>query len=96
MDVYWSEHATTRFLERVVENNVTEEEVEAAVRKQRVRIKKGIDKKYKTKKFECIEKIQNTFITVQKAETKSMIHIITLWESKEREEKLWRRNTKKK
>jgi len=94
MDVFWNSHATKRFLERVIGYNITEEQIESVVRKQRVKTKKEFDKKYKTQKVECIEKINETFVTIQKAESKELIFIITMWESKKREELEWQKKIK--
>ncbi len=94
MEVYWSDHAKKRMLERALSLGISVSAVEEAVKKQRVKIRKGRSKKHGTKEFECIEKIGETLVTVQKAESKEMIFIITMRESGEREGKIWRKVTK--
>ena len=95
MDVYWSRHAKSRLFERILSIGISEDEVERIIINQRVKTSIGYDKKYKTHNIECIDKLRDTFITIQKAESKNMIYVKTLWESKYREEEIWRKNIKK-
>lgn len=71
-------------------DNITEEEIENTVKIQKVKIKKEFDKKYKTQKIECIEKVKDTLITIQKAESEKIIYIITMWISKNKEVEKWK------
>ncbi len=89
VDVFWTQHARERFVERALLYNLSRTELEEIVRKQEVKIKHGFDKKYKKKKFETIGTINKKFFTIQKAEDKKKIIVITLWESNQKEVNLW-------
>ncbi|MFH1588793.1 MAG: DUF4258 domain-containing protein [Candidatus Diapherotrites archaeon] len=89
MAVFWTQHARERFTERVLIHELSRTELEQIIRKQQVRISRGIDKKYKKKKFETIGTVNKKFFTVQKAEDRKKIIVITLWESNQKEVNLW-------
>ena len=59
------------------------------IKKQEVRIEKGFDKKYRKGCFETIGLVANKFFTVQKAENRKKVIVITLWESSKKEVELW-------
>jgi hypothetical protein len=83
MIVSWSLHAQDRFAERTLKYNINYGDVEFEVKRQKVKIKE--DDKIKT-----IFKINPICITVVKKETKDYICVLTLWESSEEEEKIWK------
>lgn len=89
MDVFWTQHAAERLLERALLHDVTRTEMECIIRKQQVRTACGFDGKYKKNKFETIGMVNGKFFTVQKAEDKKGIIVITLWESSRKEVDLW-------
>jgi len=89
VEVFWTQHALERFTERALLYGLSRTEIEMAIKKQEVRIKKGFDKKFKKDCFETIGMIVNKFFTVQKAEDKKKIIVITLWESSKKEVELW-------
>lgn len=78
-----------RFIERALIHGFTRTEIEIIIKKQEVRIPKGLDEKYGKNKFETIGLVAGKYLTVQKAEGKENIIVITLWESKEKEVKIW-------
>jgi len=78
-----------RFIERALLHNFERSEFEPQVKEQKVRIFEGIDHQFKKNKFKTIIEIANKFFTVQKAEDKEKIVIITLWESNKEEVDLW-------
>lgn len=63
--------------------------IEEIIKKQHVRIDCGFDDKYKTNKLETIGIVVNKFFTIEKAEDKKKIIVITLWESNKKEAELW-------
>ena len=89
MKVFWTQHALERFTERVLLYGFSRVELELIIKKQQVRIKKGFDKKFNKNKFETVGLVSNNFFTVQKAEDKKNIVVITLWESSKKEVELW-------
>ncbi|MDD5163466.1 MAG: hypothetical protein PHD95_04630 [Candidatus ainarchaeum sp.] len=89
MGIVWTQHAMERFLERALLYGFSRAEIEEIIRKQQVRIDCGFDEKYKTKKFETIGIVMNKFFTIEKAEDKKKIIVITLWESDKKEAELW-------
>ena len=89
MEVFWTQHALERFTERALLYSISRTELEMIIKKQKVRIKKGFDKKFKKDCFETIGMIANKFFTVQKAEDRKNIIVITLWESSKKEVELW-------
>lgn len=89
MDIIWTGHAEERFTERALLYGFSRIEIEEIIKKQQVRIDCGLDKKYKKRKFETIGSIVNKFFTVEKAEDKRKIIVITLWESNRKEVELW-------
>jgi hypothetical protein len=89
MDVFWTVHARERFVERSLLYGFSRTELEQIIRKQQVRVDKGFDSRYKRHKFETIGVMGGKFFTVQKAEDRKKIIVITLWESKQREVDLW-------
>ena len=91
MEIFWKEHAKERFWERALLFGLNFAEAELALKKQKVKIFEGFDKKYKTNKYAFIEKFNNCFITFMKAESRKIIYVITLRESSEKEEKIWRK-----
>lgn len=72
-----------RFTERATKYNINYGDIEFEVKKQKVKIKE--DDKIKT-----IFKISPIFLTVVKKETTDYILVLTLWESSEEEEKIWK------
>ena len=89
MEVFWTQHALERFIERGLLYGLSRTELEIIIKKQKVRIEKGFDEKYKKDCFETIGIVARKFFTVQKAEDKKKIIIITLWESSKKEVELW-------
>lgn len=89
MEVFWTKHGLERFTERALLYGFSRIELEQIIKKQEVRVKKGFDKKYNKNKFEAIGMVLNKFFTVQKAEDKKNIIVITLWESSKKEVDLW-------
>lgn len=78
-----------RFTERALLYGLSRTELEMIIKKQEVRIGKGFDKKYGKDCFEAIGMVANKFFTLQKAEDKKSIIVITLWESSKKEAELW-------
>ena len=76
-------------MERALLYGLERIEIEEIIKKQLVRIRKGFDKKYKKDCFETIGVVANKFFTIQKAEDKKSIIVITLWESNRKEVELW-------
>ncbi len=76
-------------MERALLYGFTRTELEYLVLHQEVRVKKGFDKRFKTKKFETIGLVAGKFLTVQKAEDEKKVVVITLWESGKKEVDLW-------
>lgn len=78
-----------RFLERALLYGFTRTEIEEIIKKQQVRVDCGFDGKYGAKKFETIGVVVNKFFTIEKAEDKKKIIVITLWESDKKEVEIW-------
>ncbi len=89
MEIFWTSHAQQRFIERALIYGFSKADIDYLALKQLVRINKGFDEKYKTKKFETIGLAGKVFLTIQKAEDSKKIIIITLWESNKKEVELW-------
>lgn len=89
VEIFWTEHAVERFAERALLYGLGRSEIEFLVLKQFVRIERGFDEKYRTCKFETIGLAGKEFFTIQKAERKGKIIIITLWNSSQKEVDLW-------
>ncbi len=89
MEVFWTQHALERFTERVLLYGLSRTELEMIIKKQKVRIEKGFDERYKKNCFETIGMVTNKFFTVQKAEDRKNIIVITLWESSKKEVEIW-------
>ena len=86
MLVRWSLHAKHRFAERAAKLGINYSEIELEVKKQKVRIKEGKNK------FKTVFKIKDNFLTAVKIENKKkFIHVLTLWESNEKEVKIWKK-----
>lgn len=83
MIVSWSLHAQDRFAERILKYNINYGDIEFEVKRQKVKIKEE-------NKIKTIFRINPIFITVVKKETKDYIYVLTLWESSEEEERLWK------
>lgn len=83
MIVTWSLHAQDRFIERVAKYNVNYGDIEFEVKRQKIKIKD----EYKIK---TIFQINPIMLTVVKKETKEYILILTMWESSEEEERIWK------
>lgn len=83
MIVSWTRHARVRFTERVTKYDINYGDIEFEVKRQKVKIKEK-------DKIKTIFPINPIFITVVKKETKEYIYVLTLWESSEEEEKLWK------
>ncbi|MFH1256961.1 MAG: hypothetical protein V1494_06765 [Candidatus Diapherotrites archaeon] len=88
-EVIWTVHALERFTERALLYGLSRTELEQIIRKQAVRIDCGFDEKYRKRKFETVGPVANKFFTVEKAEDKKTIIVITLWESGKKEVDLW-------
>lgn len=67
----------------------TRAEIEMVIKKQLVRLNKGFDEKYMKNKFETVGVVAGKFFTIEKAEDKKRIIVITLWESSKKEVELW-------
>ena len=87
--IIWTKHANERFWERALIYGLTKTELEEIIIKQKVRIPQGFDTKYNKNKFQTIGAVGKNFFTIEKAEDKNKIIVITLWESKESEIELW-------
>ncbi|MFH0714718.1 MAG: hypothetical protein V1847_02935 [Candidatus Diapherotrites archaeon] len=85
MLVRWSLHAKHRFAERAAKLGINYGEIEWEVKKQKVRVKEGVDK------FKTVFKIQGELLTAVKIETREYIHVLTLWEANEKEVELWKK-----
>ena len=72
-------------------HDLTYDEIEVNVLRQSVRISKGFDTQYKTRKYETIFSLRDKMITVEKAGSKKWTYILTLWESSEKEVDLWKK-----
>lgn len=83
MIVSWSLHAQDRFAERILKYNINYGDIEFEVKRQKVKTKDE-------NKIKTIFRINPIFITVVKKETKDYICVLTLWESSEEEEKIWK------
>lgn len=93
MKISWTQHAKERYNERIIIQGISQIEIEQIAKKQEVRILEGFDKKYGKEKFKTIGKIAQRLFTIEKAEDKKNIYIITLWEADQKEEEVW--NSKK-
>jgi hypothetical protein len=89
VEIYWTKHALERFIERALIHGFTRTEIEIAIKKQEIKIPKGFDEKYGKEKIETICLVADKYLTIQKAESKKEIIVITLWESNEKEVKTW-------
>jgi len=89
VEVFWTQHARERFIERALLYGFTRAEIEMVIKKQLVRLNKGFDKKYMKNKFETVGVVAGKFFTIEKAEDKKRIIVITLWESSKKEVELW-------
>jgi hypothetical protein len=89
INIFWTRHASERFWERALLYGITKTEFEEIIRKQEVRLNQGFDAKYNKQKFQTIGVIAKHFFTIEKAEDKKEIVVITLWESKESEITVW-------
>jgi len=85
MLVRWSRHAKEMFAERAVKLGINYGEIELIIKKQEVKIKE-VENKFKT-----VFKIMNDMLTAVKIETKEFIHIVTLWESNQKEVEAWKK-----
>lgn len=83
MLVRWSRHSKQRFAERAAKDGINYGEIELEIKKQSVKIKE------EENKIKTIFKIGKNFLTAIKIETKDFIHVLTLWESSEKEVNLW-------
>ncbi len=85
MFVSWSRHAKLRFAERALMYGINYGDIELEIKRQEVKIKEA------SSKFKTIFKVQNVLLTAMKVETNEYIHVLTLWESNEKEAELWRK-----
>ncbi len=92
--VDWSLHAREEHTLRTVRYDITEDEVEREVEKQVVKIYEGYDEDYRAEKFKTIFQLRGVYITVIKTEGPKNILIITIWESSEKEVKIWKAKKK--
>ena len=83
MIVTWSLHAQDRFIERIAKYNINYGDIEFEVKRQKIKIKEE-------DKIKTIFQISPVLLTVVKKETKDNILVLTLWESSEEEEKIWK------
>jgi len=85
MFVRWSLHAKHRFAERAIRLGINYGDIEFEVKKQRCKIKEGLNK------FKSVFAIGGVLLTAIKLENAKFIHVLTLWESNEREVELWKK-----
>ncbi|MEK6972517.1 MAG: hypothetical protein AABW72_00565 [archaeon] len=85
MDVFWSHHAKQMFAERAARLGINYAEIELEVKKQKIKLKEEMNK------IKTIFKVGNSFLTAIKIEKESFIHVLTLWESNEKEAELWKK-----
>ena len=78
-----------RFIERALLYRISRGDIEPMIERQEIRVERGFDEKYGLAKFETIGVVRKRFFTVQKAEDKSTIVVITLWESSRKEVGVW-------
>jgi hypothetical protein len=83
MDVEWSRHAREKFLMRSMLYGVNYGDVEFEIKRQIVK------QKQEGNKIKTIFYLMNRHFTVIKSETKTLIEVITIWESNEKEVELW-------
>ena len=83
MLIRWSRHSKQRFAERALKEGINYGEIEFEIKKQSIKIREENNRK------KTIFKIGNHFLTAIKIETKEYIHVLTLWESSEKEVSIW-------
>jgi hypothetical protein len=84
MQVNWTRHAKWRFAERAAKQGINYGDIEFEIKKQSVKIP-IVDNKFRT-----IFKSGNNLLTAVKVEKNDFIHVLTLWESSEKEAELWK------
>jgi hypothetical protein len=90
MLVSWSRHAKLRFAERALMYGINYGDIELEIKRQIVKISEGKNR-FKTI-FPVLE--EKVLLTAAKVETSEYIHVLTLWEASEQEEKIWKQKTK--
>lgn len=85
MFVRWSLHAKHRFAERAVKLGINYGDIEFEIKKQRFKIKEGQNK------FKTVFAIQDVMLTAIKLENPKFVHVLTLWESNEKEVYSWKK-----
>jgi len=85
MNIFWSHHAKQMFAERAARLGINYAEIELEVKKQKVKLVEGKNK------FKTIFRIGNSILTAVKLEQEKFIHVLTLWESNEKEAELWKK-----
>jgi hypothetical protein len=85
MLIRWSKHSKERFAERAIKDGINYGEVEYEIKKQKVKIKEDENK------FKTIFKIKKNYLTAIKLENQEYIHVLTLWESNEKEVEIWKK-----
>jgi hypothetical protein len=83
MFIIWSKHAKIRFAERAIKDGINYRDIEFEIKRQEVKIKE------EKNKFKTIFKIGQNFLTTIKIEKKNFIHVLTLWDSSEKEVEIW-------
>ena len=85
MFIRWSRHAKEKFAERAVKYGINYGDIEFEVKKQKVKLHEGKDR------FRTIFRAGENLLTAIKIEKKEFMHILTLWESNEKEVELWKK-----
>jgi len=85
MLVRWSLHAKHRFAERAIKLGIGYGDIEFEIKKQKVKVKEGKNK------FKAVFEIRGVLLTAAKFENRKFIHVLTLWESNEKEVDLWKK-----
>jgi hypothetical protein len=83
MFISWSKHAKIRFAERVIKDGINYGDIEFEIKRQKVKVKE------EKNKFKTIFKIGQNFLTAIKIEKKDFIHVLTIWDSNEKEVEIW-------
>ena len=85
MLVRWSLHAKHRFAERAIKLGINYGDIEFEIKKQGFKVKEGKNK------FKTVFVIRDVLLTAVKLENRKFIHVLTLWESNEKEVYLWKK-----
>ena len=85
MFVRWSLHAKHRFAERAIKLGVNYGDIEFEIKKQKFKVR--VEKN----KFKTVFAIRDVLLTAVKLENRKFVHVLTLWESNEKEVELWKK-----